>query len=222
MRAGVRSALALCGLVVLALAGCARPLTPNERAFASDVIGPSLDLDKVRVTRDLGLRPLPPKGSQAPRLLPVDAPPLKGFCDRLEPQSQAGPPPAFALYDRVHVADEFYRPDLAPGWPRAALLPEALILAHELVHVWQWQNRARTGYSPARAAFEGFARFDPYFYVPRGRSPFEGFGYEQQAALLEDYVCYALYDPGNPRRADLRAILGGHFPLGRLDSAVGQ
>ena len=33
-------------------------------------------------------------------------------------------------------------------------LSEAMLLAHEMTHVWQWQNRKRTGYHPLRAAAE--------------------------------------------------------------------
>lgn len=95
-------------------------------------------------------------------------------------------------------------------------------MGHELVHVWQWQNRVRTGYRPLRAAMESVLNMDPYFYVPEPGAGLLSYGFEQQAALLEDYLCYALYDPHNARRADLRGILAPHFPLGRLDRALMQ
>lgn len=218
---GHRAAIGL--LAVLVLAGCAvRPLTPNERAFAADVIGPALDTDKVRVAESMGLTPLPASSPRPSEPLLVRSAPRKGFCDRTAPEAVSGPPPAWALYNRVHLVPEIYHPDLAAGWPEAARLPEALVLAHELVHVWQWQNRRRTGYHPVRAGLEGFLRRDPYFYVPEDRSRFLDYGYEQQAALLEDYLCYALYDPANPRRVELRRILSPYFPLDRLDRRLGQ
>ena len=213
--------LCLAGLCALTVMGCQRPLTPNERAFAADIFGDSLDTQKVRVAQGFGTLP-PANATRAPRLLPVASPPHVGFCDRTAPQAPSGPPPAWALYNRLHFVTDIYRPDMAVAWPEAALFPEALIMAHELVHVWQWQHRARTGYRPARAALESLTNLDPYFYSPEDGSVFFSFGYEQQAALVEDYLCYALYDPANPRRADLRDILVPFFPLDRLDAALGQ
>ncbi len=120
------------------------------------------------------------------------------------------------------MSREFYRADLAPDWPKSARFPQALVLAHELVHVWQWQHRRATGYRPARAAFESMVNMDPYFYVPDANVTFLKFGFEQQAALLEDYVCYALYDPAAPRRAELRPLLAPYFPIGRLDAVLAE
>ncbi len=207
---------------VLLLGGCTRALTPDERAFAADLLGPGLDPDKVRVAHGMGFVVPPATPKRVPRSLPVDSPPHEGTCDRIAPQPPSGPPPAWALYNRVHLVAELYQPDLAMGWPDYALYPEALVMAHELVHVWQWQNRRRTGYHPVRAALESLVNLDPYFYASRETSAFLTYGYEQQAALVEDYLCYALYDPANKRRRDLRVILSPHFPVGRLDAALAR
>lgn len=216
-----RAALLLVLLLGVA-AACTRPLSPNERRFAADLLGPGLNADKVRVARGMGLAPLPDAPDRKQRLIPVKAPPREGLCDRDAPEAPSGPPPAWTMYNRIHVVREFYQPDLAAHWPQAAFLPGALILGHELVHVWQWQNRARTGYRPFRAALESFLTLDPYFYRPDEGDSLLSYGYEQQAALLEDYLCYALYDPANPRRDTLRAVLRPYFPLARLDAALGR
>ena len=39
-----------------------------------------------------------------------------------------------------------------------------MLFAHEMTHVWQWQNRQATGYSPLRAAREHDFKADPYLY----------------------------------------------------------
>ncbi|WP_133176149.1 hypothetical protein [Pelagivirga sediminicola] len=219
-RAGFAALAIICAL---ALSSCARPLTPNERAFAADVLGPGLDVEKVRIAR--GFTPLPPAPPEPDTsdLYPVIAEnQISGLCDRTSPEPRSGPPPGWALWSRVHMSREFYRADLAPDWPRSTRFPQALVLAHELVHVWQWQHRRVTGYRPARAAFESLINMDPYFYVPGPDASFLRFGFEQQAALLEDYVCYALYDPAAPRRAELRRLLAPYFPVDRLDAATAQ
>ncbi len=211
--------IALLSLLVV-LAGCAgRPLTEGERQFASDVIGPRLDAGKVRVAAGFGL--------QAPPATPDPPPQAKrgtvpGICDRVPQGPRTEPPPAFALWNRIHLARKYYRDDTAPRWPQGVLLPQSLIMAHELVHIWQWQNRGRTGYRPGRAVLESLLNLDPYYYTSADGDVFLRFGYEQQAALMEDYFCYALLDPANPRRAELREILAPHFSIDRLDVALAR
>ncbi|MCG6903244.1 MAG: hypothetical protein LJE68_11240 [Rhodobacter sp.] len=190
-------------------------MAPGERAFVADLFGSSLDAEQVRVVSGFRLfepattAPLPPKSGK------ID--PRPGVCDRINPDPPVDPPPAWALYNQVHLVAEFYRPDTVPGWPDQVLLPEALIMAHELVHVWQWQNRKRTGYRPAKAGLESFLNRDPYFYVPDEGAGFLEYGFEQQASLLEDYMCYGIFDPKNPRRTKLRKILEPYFRVDRID-----
>lgn len=214
---------ALCLGLMASLAACARPLTENERRFASDVIGPSLDVDKVRIAR--GFTPLPAASKVRDRsdlypIIPENQ--ITGLCERSAPEPRTGPPPGWALWNRVHFSREFYRDDIALDWPNAARFPQALVLAHELIHVWQWQHRRTTGYRPTRAALESMMNMDPYFYEPDPEATFLKFGYEQQAALMEDYLCHALYDPAAPRRAELRPLLAPYFPLDRIDAALSE
>ncbi len=214
---------AIAALCLAALAACARPLSENERRFAADIIGPTLDVGKVRIAH--GFTPLPPapETPDLDDLYPVSREnTVTGLCERAAPEPRSGPPPGWALWNRVHFSHEFYRADLAPEWPNAARFPQALVLAHELVHVWQWQHRDVTGYRPTRAALESMMNMDPYFYQPGPDATFLKFGFEQQAALLEDYICHALYDPAAPRRAELRPLLAPYFPLDRLDAALGH
>jgi hypothetical protein len=215
--------LSLVLLLVLG-AACSRSLAEGERAFARDLFGETLDARRARVAIGLGLRP-PPRPRPRAAIPEVAAakpiPRRPGVCDRVAPSTgPPAPPPAFALYDRVHVMPEWYRPDMMAGWPHRVAVPEALIFAHELVHVWQWQNRTRTGYRPDRAALESLLRGDPYFYAPAGNDGYLAFGYEQQAALVEDYMCYLIFDPEAPRRAELRQILRQVFTVDRLDAAA--
>ena len=207
-------------VMYVAVSACSRPLTPNERRFAEDVIGPSLNTSAVRVSQGLGVAPAPKTPAEPPNAHPVGSEIHPGFCDRTAPSAPSGPPPAWALYNRISLTAPIYQPDTASDWPKEAQFPQALIMAHELVHVWQWQNRAQTRYGPMWAALESIVNMDPYFYVPGDDAGLLDYGYEQQAALLEDYLCYALYDPENPRRAMLRPILTPHFPLDRLDAAL--
>ncbi|KMW59075.1 hypothetical protein AIOL_004056 [Candidatus Rhodobacter oscarellae] len=209
-------------LAALCLTACAgRPLAEGERALAEDLFGPSLDVQKVRVKS--GFRGAPKTDTAPP--LPENPEPIKirpGICDRTAPTPPEGPPPGWALYNNVHFSKDYYRNDTAPGWPNQILLPQTFIMAHELVHVWQWQNRKRTGYRPAKAALEAILNQDPYFYVPEEGAGLLEYGFEQQASLLEDYLCYAIFDPKNARRGQIRAILAPHFQMDRLDEALAR
>jgi hypothetical protein len=202
------------------LAGCSRPLAPGERALADDIFGPSLDVDRVRVGQGFG--PLPKLQSlpDLPEVKKIKTRP--GICDRTAPSPPDGPPPAWAIYNKVYFSGEFYRADTTPDWPGRVLIPQVLILAHELVHVWQWQNRGHTGYRPAKAGLESLLNRDPYFYVPGEDAGFLEYGFEQQATMVEDYLCYGLFDPANPRRAKLRAILAPHFRVDRIDAVLAR
>lgn len=200
--------------VLLILAGCARPLTPAEEAFANDLFGNGLDTSKVRVTQGLGVVPLY-------RTVPGEVTLVEGTdraCLRTPQPRGAQPPQAFAVANRLHFDTGLYSSDMIIRWPDALRVPQALIFAHELTHAWQWQNRERTGYTPLRAAAESLELADPYF--SEGDAPFFSFGYEQQAAIVEDYVCFAFANPNHPRRAELREILAPVFPLDEFDAVL--
>ncbi|NNF91175.1 MAG: hypothetical protein HKM96_07310 [Boseongicola sp.] len=203
-------------IFLLALAACARPLTEAEEAFADDLFGPGLDTSGVTVAQGLGLAPLY-------RTVPASLTVMQGTdkaCVRTPQPRGAHPPQAFALYNRVHFGSDLYSTNMALGWPRGLRFPNALVLAHELTHVWQWQNRDVTGYSPSRAVAESWRFADPYF-SPSGDTPvFFAFGYEQQAAIVEDFVCFTVANYDHPRRAELREILAPVLPVDAFEAAV--
>ena len=200
----------------IALAACARPLTEAEQDFARDLFGDTLDTSDVSVSQGLGLTP-------PPKTVPASLTVLTGTdkaCVRTPQPRGAQPPQAFALYNRLHFDSTLYSSDMALGWPLGLRFPNAIILAHELTHVWQWQNRAKTGYSPARAVAESWQFADPYYSAPGGAPVFYAFGYEQQAALVEDFVCFTIANPTHPRRAELREILEPVLPVAAFEAAV--
>lgn len=203
----------------LLVAACSRPLTPTEEQFANDLFGPSLDTSKVRVAQGLGVTPLyrtVPK-AQAMVVQGTD----KACVRTPQPTRSTNPPQAFAYKNRLHFDTGLYSSDLALVWPEFLRFPHAIILAHELTHAWQWQNREMTGYTPWRAVQESWQMVDPYFSTAEDAPTFLLFGYEQQAAIVEDYVCFAVANPNHPRRYELREILDPVLPMDRFDAAIG-
>ncbi len=217
-----RRAFRLCLVTLVALTGCARGLAPDEQAFATALFGDSLDVQPIVVQAGLGLTPLP-----SPEPIDPDAPPARalpeGVCDRVPSPRQGFQLPAGAvLWNQVFLKRDFYRADMMQGWPRAVPVPHVLLMTHELVHVWQWQNRSRTDYDPATSGGESVASLDPYFYTPDADRAFLAYGFEQQAAMIEDYVCYTLFDPTSPRRKDLFDLINPVLPLDRFNAQLGR
>ncbi|RVT85968.1 hypothetical protein DXV76_09190 [Rhodobacteraceae bacterium CCMM004] len=198
-------ARALLALILVLTAACGRPLAPAERAFTATVLGPGLDADRVRIVRGnlIGglryIRPTRPREACREKILPPPAGPTVTVSTA-----------AFVLGETVFYRRDLWAPDLVAGYPRTLPLADAMLLAHELTHVWQWQNRETTGFSPMRVAAEQAAD-DPYLFVLDDR-PFAAYGYEQQASLVEEYVCCRALDPEGARTGRLRALLEPVFP----------
>ena len=91
-----------------------------------------------------------------------------------------------------------------------------MIFSHELTHVWQWQNRATTGYSPLRAAFEHTGGVDPYLFDLDSDPKFSDFAYEQQGSIVEEFVCCRALAPQAPRTQRLRALISQVMPVAEL------
>jgi hypothetical protein len=194
-------------LLCLSLAACGRPLTQAERDFAATVQGPGLAADRVRVTRAPFLgrltqtRPPRPQLACRERIWPPETGPVVTTSTA-----------AFVLFDRIFVADRLWREDYLAPYPDRLPLVQAMLLAHELTHVWQWQNRARTGYTPLKALAEHSPGADPYLFDLRTDARFADFSYEQQGGIVEEFVCCRALDPDGARTQRLRRLLAAPFP----------
>ncbi|WP_188526434.1 hypothetical protein [Sinisalibacter lacisalsi] len=209
----------LARLAVLAtlalLAACARPLTPNETVAAKALFGDTLDAEAVKVRAGVGLLPLPREPQPDPDAeAPAAVTPPPGLCERKQSTRRVWRwPAAFVLQNDVFFSYDYYPHDAFRGFPRSVPYPASVIMAHELVHVWQWQNRAHTGYSPTRAAGETVANVDPYWFTANPEAEFFRLGYEQQGAMVQDFVCYAMFDSQSPRLGELAEVLRPVLPV---------
>lgn len=204
--------LALAALLLLA--ACGRPVTPAERAFLDTLHGPTLDTTAVRLHDGLApgaaaMVPPRPRLTCQDRLLPPRTEPVRAS------------PGAMTIFESIHFRRDLWREDFATttwqGEPTIDLL-DAMLLAHEMTHVWQWQNRDLTGYHPLKAAFEHLGNPDPYLFDPETEADFLSFGYEQQGAIVEEYVCCRTLAPDAPRTRRLHAMIGAVMPLAPIQS----
>ncbi|SMX30130.1 hypothetical protein TRP8649_04270 [Pelagimonas phthalicica] len=204
-------------LSLLVLAACGRPLAPSETAYLQAIHGDQLDTGKMRivdghfagsVTYQIPVRP---RTTCQERIWP--------------PQTKAKTvtvsPAATVLFNKTLYRKDLYSQDFMAGWPEQIDLFYAMLLAHEATHVWQWQNRARTGYHPLKALREHANSADPYLFDPDNTKSFLDYGYEQQGSIVEEYVCCRLLDPKAPRTARLRAMIAKEMPIDGLDRALG-
>jgi hypothetical protein len=214
MRPPIR--LAALVLIPLALlAACAsRTLTPAERAFSDTVMGPALDTGQVRLVKGaiVGLVPVTvnprPRTSCREKLYPPLEEPVEAVF------------PAFARGRTVYYTRDFWSEDFLRGYPDALDLVHAMRLAHELTHVWQWQQRRENGYTPFAAAAEHVRSDDPYLVEIDERRAFSDYGWEQQGSLVEEFVCCRALDPGGARTAQLTGIIRQVFPAAAASDGV--
>lgn len=195
-------------LLLLVLAACGRPLTTDEKAFLQGIHGDTLDTKRVRLVDHAPLRAYTfriPKRARVTcqeRLLP-------------EPKEEivTGAPAAAVLFNTVFLNHDFALPNYLQDYPERLRLLEAMFFAHEMTHIWQWQNRKLTGYHPLKAVREHQTKADPYLFDLSTQPKFLDYGYEQQGSIVEEYVCCTALDPKAERTKRLYDMLAEVFPV---------
>jgi hypothetical protein len=206
LRIALRAALA-----VAVLATCGRPLTDTEMAFAGRIHGDGIDLTRVRLVEGAPVGSVTFHRKPRPRVTcrELILPPPKDEIVTTKPA-------AVTLFNKVWFSDDWYAKNYLPAYPDRLYLIEAMLLAHELTHVWQWQNRKTTGYSPWLAAAEHGASDDPYLFDLDGSPAFLDYGFEQQGSIVEEYVCCRALAPEAARTRRLHGMLKAAFPVSDL------
>lgn len=201
------------GLIISSvfLSSCGRPLTPTETAFAQAIHGDTLDISKVRLVDGAPTRTVTFERKPRPRTTCREriVPPIKT-------ETVTSKPAAVALYNHILFDRDWYLDDYLPEYPNEIGLVAAMLFAHEMVHVWQWQNRKQTGYTPLRAAFEHDGARDPYLFDLDAEPQFSDFGFEQQGAIMEEFVCCRALDPTAPRTQRLHEMISQVMPVAPL------
>ncbi len=194
-------------LLILALAACGRPLTEGERVFMAE-LQPRLETGRIRMVEmplvglRLHTRPARPRTTCRELIFPAPTTPTVQT-------STAG----VVFFHRVLVAPDYYLDNYLSGYPDRMHLVAAMYFAHEMTHIWQWQNRHVTGYHPLRGAAEHYISDDPYLFDTSEERSYLEYGYEQQSSLVEEYVCCRALDPTGPRTTRLEQILSPHMAL---------
>ena len=195
-------------LALFLLAACGRPLTEAEQVFMAELAGPAFDPAPVRITQNplIGLTtrsyPARPRSTCRERIFP----PPQG-------DTATGRTAGIVFFNRLHLREDYALPDYIAREDGAVNLLAQMFFVHEMTHIWQWQNRARTGYHPARAFAEHARLEDPYLFEAEAELPFLDYGYEQQASLVEEYVCCRTLDPEGARTQRLERLISQAMDL---------
>ncbi len=206
-------------LAGLALSGC-RFLTANEKNFTSKIYSGQLNANKVQVyslahsrqnTNDKLMGTLEAEyrtdksvksyGLDKSQLLTKAAASLRNKSN------------AMVIKNNIYYKSDAYKADLAAGFPTNVFVDDLDLLGHEIMHVWQYQNRDRTGYSLLAVALEHIRYSDPYDYHIVPGKKFLDYRFEQQGRIVQDYVRYSFTAPGSAELQALRRLLSQEFDL---------
>jgi hypothetical protein len=206
--------IALFACLILVLSTCGRPLTETERAFSRSIHGETINLNRVRFVDGLPVQEVTFKRKARPRVSCREKilPPITDKIITTKPA-------AVSLFNKVLFSEDWYLDDYAPAYPDKLHLVAAMLFAHEMTHIWQWQNRKVTGYHPLRAAVEHGTSDDPYLFDLEGDAEFLSHGFEQQGAIVEEYVCCRAIAPQAARTKRLHTMLKGAFPVSDLPAS---
>ncbi|UMA65489.1 hypothetical protein LVO79_03235 [Roseivivax marinus] len=211
-----RLRLCLTLFAMLFAASCGRPLTENEARFADALQGDEVNPARVRFHDGHFAGSITYSRPKRPRLTCQERIWPPAIDDEITVS-----PGATTFFNRVLYREDLYRDDFLEGFPDQVDLVSVMLFAHEMTHVWQWQNRKRTRYHPLRAALEHTRSADPYLFEPdEGTADFLAHGYEQQGAIVEEFVCCRLLDPEAPRTDRLRRMISAEMDISRLDDAL--
>lgn len=198
-------------LILLLMTGCGRALTDTETDFLSKIHGDSLNHSRMRMIDGALVGEVTFERKPRPRVTCRERilPPVKKEVVTVSPA-------AVTMFNRIFFANDWYVENYVPKYPGQLHLVGAMLLAHEATHVWQWQNRKITGYHPLKAAAEHNASDDPYLFNLDDKPEFLSFGYEQQGAIMEEYVCCRALAPQAARTTRLHDMLAAAMPVSPL------
>ncbi|WP_224814608.1 hypothetical protein [Hasllibacter sp. MH4015] len=200
--------LTLLIVLTLILAACGRPLTEAEAAYMAELQGDTFDPRPVRIAENplVGIftqtYPTRPPVTCRERIVP---PP--------ETATISARTGGIVFFNTLHLREDLVLPDYTRFPDGTRGLVAAMFFAHEMTHIWQWQNRAITNYHPFRAFWEHATIEDPYLFSTDEPRAFLSYGFEQQASLVEEYVCCRAVHPEGGRTARLEALIGQVMPV---------
>lgn len=198
-------------LALLILTGCSsRDLTVNEKNVITSIPERPLDLSIVTVYASQEEAKVQFDLLMAEEMLPKNI-------SIEEIESVVFDFSAIALGNNIYFKKEFYDNDFASNWPYFIQYNLGLF-SHEIMHVWQYQNRERTGYTIAKVALEHIKYKDPYYYELIEGKKLLDYRYEQQAKIIEDFFLKHYFNRNDKDYKKLKALIEAEMGPTQLPS----
>jgi len=199
-------------LVLLSVAACSRQMTDGEIAYTEGIITQGVDFGEVRFSgqEKQGIQ-------KAERILAQEvlgASASEESVDRLI----SGLPSlfgadAFVIGNTVYFDSDVYSSDFSTS----TIDSDRWLMAHELTHVWQWQNRDVTGYTFAKVVSEHLNYGDDvYEYTLAQGKKFTEYRFEQQGAIVQCFAMLRQLMPSDPLTVRHESLIRSEFPLDAL------
>jgi hypothetical protein len=218
MRNSVKAVLVF--LVVLT-SGCAhRALTSNEGAFLGQIHKGQVDYQQVAIRKGFSKNSL---NRVVEKALAEEVGGKAGVGEvalwqTLDVELSQAASLILARPEAVTVCNDIYylqnyADDFLSGWPRSINVGDASLLAHEMTHVWQYQNRGLTGYSLVKVIAEHLRHKDPYAYSIEPGKSFLDYRYEQQGAIVQRYAFLLFVNTDPAEFQQLERLIKDVIPL---------
>jgi hypothetical protein len=198
---------------------CDREMTTGEVAYSEQIFTKGLAFQEVRVSgrKERGARKLE-------ALLEENLQQIQALSRREESAEKMKSSlfsllgaDAITIGNSIYFSKDFYTEDFATSTDDSRWL-----LAHELTHVWQWQNRGSTGYSFAKVISEHLKYGDDaYRYRLVAGKKFSEYRFEQQGQIIQCYAMYKRTRPNAPLTAQHQKIIRAEFPIDEVLDFVG-
>ncbi|MEJ8561651.1 DUF4157 domain-containing protein [Yoonia sp. GPGPB17] len=178
--------------VFINLSACGRPMTDGETLYAQSILTRDIALDTARFSGsdNLRFRRAIRQLREEGEIETLSRDLSEGSFEKDKSLLASALPelfgaPAMAVGNTVFFNRDRYVDDFST----TAYRDDLWLMAHELVHVWQWQNRDEVGYSFSKIVSEHLNYGDAvYYYQLETGKAFTDYRFEQQGAIVE---CYA-------------------------------
>lgn len=208
-------------LIFLSLAACSRPMTDGEISYSREILSQGLDFGEVRFSGQeaQGIRLAERQLAQDVQKI-LEAPGNEENADRL----MSSLPSLFGA-DAIVIGNTvfFDRDVYSSDFSTSIIDSDRWLMAHEVTHVWQWQNREVTGYTFAKVVSEHLEFGDDvYEYSLIEGKSFTEYRFEQQGAIVQCYAMLRQIRPTDPLTVRHEQLIRSEFPLDAMLELIGS
>lgn len=211
-----KTAVAIC----LLISACSRPMTDGEITYGSQIITRDLNTDLVRFSG---------QESEAIRSATKQ---LDAEAEQLSSDARANSSteelrsvlPSLFGADAMTIGNVIYydKSVYSSDFSTSSYASDRWLMAHELTHVWHWQNRATTGYTFTKVVSEHLEFGENvYDYALVVGKKFSEYRFEQQGEIVECYAMLRQVEPNSNLTLKHEKLIRAEFPLDEVLGFIG-